>query len=125
MSSLTVENGAAERSYIRYLDLNFNDATRSVLQAIVNSVNNPTASNPAELTLTQYNLNGGGTGGTVSLKGLLSVIDNAIEIDFGTGGIGGNAGTTAADGYYALSFTPPNRPGDRRRRTTSTGCWAT
>ena len=34
------------------------------------------------------------------------MIDNAIEIDFGAGGIGGNAGTTAADGYYALSFTP-------------------
>ena len=52
-SSITVENGAAERSYIRYIDLNFNDATPGVLQAIVNSVNNNT--NP-ELTLTQYNL---------------------------------------------------------------------
>ncbi len=111
VSSLTVENGAAERSYIRYLDLNFNDSTNSVLQAIVNSVNNPTASNPAELTLTQYNLNGGGTGAPVSLNGLLNVIDNAIEIDFGVGGIGGNSGTTDADGYYVLSFTPPSGQG--------------
>ena len=42
-----MENGAAERSYIRYLDVNFNDATSGVLQSIVNSVNNPTSSNPA------------------------------------------------------------------------------
>ena len=107
VSSLTVENGAAERSYIRYLDLNFNDSNSSVLQAIINSVNNPTSSNPSELTLTQYNLNGGGTGAPVSLNGLLNVIDNAIEIDFGAGGIGGNSGTTAADGYYTLTFAPP------------------
>ncbi len=28
VSSLAVENGAAERSYIRYLDVNFNDANQ-------------------------------------------------------------------------------------------------
>ncbi len=106
ISSITVEDGAADRSYIRYLDVNFNDATSSVLQSIVNSVNNPTASQPAELTLTQYNLSGSAAVGTVSLKGLVEVIDNAIEIDFGAGGVGGNAGTTAANGYYALTFTP-------------------
>ena len=39
------------------------------------------------------------------------MIDNAIEIDFGAGGIGGNPGTTTADGYYALSFTPPSGQG--------------
>jgi RHS repeat-associated protein len=111
VTSLMVENGAAERSFIRYLDVNFNDATPGVLQAIINSVDSPTAGNPAELTLTQYNLNGGGTPTPVSLKGLLEVIDNAIEIDFGTGGIDptgvSNANnTTTPDGYYALSFTP-------------------
>ncbi len=112
MSSLSVENGAAERSFIQALDLNFNDANPSLLQAIVNSVNSPTAGNPAELTLTQYNLNGGGAGTPVSLQGLLTVIDNAIEIDFGIRGIGGNPATTTADGYYALSFTPTgSQPG--------------
>ncbi len=40
-----------------------------------------------------------------------NVIDNAIEIDFGAGGIGGNPGTTAADGYYTLSFTPQSGQG--------------
>ena len=42
---------------------------------------------------------------------MLSVVDNAIEIDFGTGGIEGDAGTDGADGYYALSFTPPASQG--------------
>ena len=112
LSSITVEDGAAERSYIRYLDLNFNDATPGVLESIVNSVNNPKPSSTAELNLTQFNLSDSAAVGTVSLKGLLSVIDNAIEIDFGAAGIGGNAGTTAGDGYYALSFTPTgSQPG--------------
>ncbi len=112
VTGLTVENGAAERSYIRYLDLDFNESTSSVLQSIVNSVNNPTNSNPAELTLTQNNLTDSGTPTPVSLQGLLSVIDNAIEIDFGTGGIGGNPNATAADGYYTLSFSPTgSQPG--------------
>ena len=112
VSSLTVENGAAERSFIRYLDLNFNDATPAVLQAIANSVNNPTVSDPAELTLTRYGLDGSGSGTSVSLKGLAEVIDNAIEIDFGANGLGGSPNTTAADGYYALSFSPTgSQPG--------------
>ena len=111
VTGLTVENGAAERSYIRYLDLDFNESG-SQLTAIVNSVNNPTANNPAELMLTQYGLDGSGAGTAVSLKGLLAVIDDAIEIDFGAGGIGGNPSTTAADGYYALAFTPTgSQPG--------------
>ena len=112
VSRLTVENGAAERSFIRYLDLNFNDATPAVLQAIANSVNNPTASNPAELSLTQYGLNGSGPGTPVTLKGLVEVIDNAIEIDFGASGLWDSPDTTTADGYYALSFSPTgSQPG--------------
>ncbi len=74
-------------------------------------MNSPTTANPAELILTQYNLNGGGTGVPVSLAGLLNVIDNAIEIDFGAGGLGDSPGTTSADGYYTLSFTPPSGQG--------------
>ena len=38
-----------------------------------------------ELSLTQYNLSGGGSGTNVVLANKLTVIDNAIEIDFGTG----------------------------------------
>ena len=108
LSSITVENGAAERSYIRYIDVNFNDATSGVLQAIINSVNNNT---DPELSLTQYSLQDTGPGAPVSLQNMLHLVDNAIEIDFGTGGIEGDAGTNGADGYYALSFTPPANQG--------------
>jgi uncharacterized repeat protein (TIGR03803 family) len=106
VSAFTVEQGAVERSYVRYLDFAFNDSTPSVLQAIASSVNNPTAANPAELTLTQFGLDGSGSGTPVSLQGLVSVVDNAIEIDFGVGGIEGKSGSIAPDGYYALSFKP-------------------
>jgi len=41
---------------------------------------------------------------------MLDVIDHAIEIDFGSAGIGGNSNTTAADGYYELDVVPPNGP---------------
>ena len=36
----------------------------------------------------------------------ISVVDHAIEIDFGRGGLGDSPNTSAADGYYALSFAP-------------------
>ncbi len=38
----------------------------------------------------------------------VSVIDHAIEIDFGSGGIGANPNTTAADGYYELDIVLPD-----------------
>ena len=38
----------------------------------------------------------------------VSVIDHAIELDFGAGGIGGSPNTTAADGYYELDIKLPN-----------------
>ena len=37
-----------------------------------------------------------------------TVIDHAIEIDFGAGGIGGNPSTTAADGYYEVDIHLPD-----------------
>ena len=45
LGSLTVENAAAGRSYIRFIDPNFNDATPGVLQAIGDSVNDNTVPN--------------------------------------------------------------------------------
>ena len=42
----------------------------------------------------------------MSLSGVTaSVIDHAIELNFGAAGLGGNANTTAADGYYELDVT--------------------
>ena len=36
------------------------------------------------------------------------MIDHAIELDFGSGGIGGNPNTTAADGYYEVDIKLPS-----------------
>ena len=36
------------------------------------------------------------------------MIDHAIELDFGAGGIGGNPNTTAADGYYEVDIKLPD-----------------
>ena len=41
------------------------------------------------------------------------MIDHAIEIDFGSGGIGGNPNTTAADGYYEVDIKLPGQRPDR------------
>ena len=58
----------------------------------------------------KYDLNGDASSKTaVSLASMtVSVIDHAIELDFGAGGIGGNAQTTTADGYYEVDIKLPN-----------------
>ncbi len=62
------------------------------------------------ITLYKYALAGDASSKTaVSLANAnVSVIDHAIEIDFGSGGIGGNPNTTAANGYYELDVVLPN-----------------
>ena len=45
---------------------------------------------------------------TDNLAGRVAVIDHAIELDFGSSGIGGNQNTTAADGYYEVDVKLPN-----------------
>jgi Dockerin type I domain len=100
VTGLTVENGAAERSYIRYLDVDFSESdaqSGGQLTTIAGSVG-------TALHLYQYDLNGDASSKTaVPLSGVTTtVIDHAIELDFGAAGLGGNANTTAADGYYEL-----------------------
>jgi hypothetical protein len=112
VAGLTVEHGAAERSYIRYLDLGFNESNAQSggeLANIVNSVvNNPNSPSAQDITLYRYSLSGTGTPTRVSLPTTLKVIDHAIEIDFGAGGIGGAPNSNAADGYYELDIKLPN-----------------
>ena len=66
------------------------------------------------IALYKYDLNGDSAGNhssqyAVPLTGVnVSVIDHAIEIDFGSAGIGGNPSSTAADGYYELDILLPN-----------------
>jgi hypothetical protein len=106
MTALTVENGAAERSYVRYIGVDFNESdaqSGGQLTAIAGSLK---TSSP-EIQLFKYDLNGDVSSKTaVSLSAVsASVIDHAIDLDFGAAGLGGNANTTAGDGYYELDVT--------------------
>ncbi len=108
-TSLVVEDGAVERSYIRYLRVDFNESdgpSGGELTQIVNSLK--TAS--PEIQLYQYDLNDDASSKTaVSLSGVnVAVIDHAIELDFGASGLGGSPNTTTADGYYEIDIKLPS-----------------
>jgi hypothetical protein len=113
VTGFSVEDGAVERSYVRYLDIAFNESDSQSgghLAQIAGSVNTP---NP-EILLYKYDLNGTTASKTpVSLQAptALDVLDHAIELDFGAYGVGETSGsnnTTAADGYYELDLLLPN-----------------
>ena len=88
-----VSKGAAQRSYIRYLDLGM-DSNASALALL---------QNPSRVKLTKADLNGVGSA-SVSLAGFLSVPtgQSTLAINFGTIGLGNSRNTSAADGYYTL-----------------------
>jgi hypothetical protein len=88
--SFDVQRGAAQRSYIRYLDVVFESA-EGLAQLIAEG----------RLWMTRYSLTGTG-GSYVNLAGKAVAIGNRIQIDFGVQGIGGNRNTSAGDGYYRL-----------------------
>jgi len=90
VTSLDVQHGAVGRSYVRYVDLGFNQSAG--LQNLIDT---------GGITLTKYDLNGANPV-SVSLTGVLSVVGTKISFDFGSAGIGGNANTTAGDGYYEI-----------------------
>ena len=109
MTGLTVEHGASERSYVRYVDILFNESDAQSgrqLSAIAGALG-------TKVQFYKYDLNGtAGSKTAVSLSGVsATVIDHAIELDFGTYGIGdvsGSNNTTAVDGYYELDIALPN-----------------
>ncbi len=127
VTGLVVEHGAVERSYVRYLDVAFNESdsqSGSELTQIVNSVG---TSSP-DIKLFKYDLNGTNSGNhsstyAVSLQGAtVAVVDHAIEIDFGVNGIGG-APTRRPRMVIMSSIS--SCPVARRPSITSTGCLAT
>lgn len=87
-----VQRGAARRSYIRYVDLIFENGV-GLNQLITEG----------RVRLTRFGL-GGANGVNVALGGKLKVANNRIVADFGTNGIGGNRGTAAGNGYYRLAL---------------------
>ena len=90
--SYSIQDGATQRSYIRYLDLYFD--TNVGLPAFVGG---------AGIKLIRYDLNGLNPT-VVSLSGLISVSGTRVRIDFGANGIGGNRLSNAGDGTYRLSL---------------------
>ena len=92
LSSIDVQEGATQRSYIRYVDLFFNNS--SGLSDLISE---------GRIKLIRYDLNGA-NGQAVSLTKVLSTTANKIRFDFGTNGIGGNASSNTGDGYYEVAL---------------------
>jgi hypothetical protein len=113
VTGLTVEHGAAERSYIRYLDIIFNESDGQSGGQLSQLADSLGSANPA-IQLYKYDLNGDASSKSAVSLGSpvnVAVLDHAIEVDFGAYGIGEVAGsnnTTAADGYYELDVLLPN-----------------
>jgi hypothetical protein len=104
VTSFVVEKGLSERSYIRYLDVTFNEPVGGLTL------------DTAHVQLVHYGLDGVTFVNDVSLTNRISLVDHVMEIDFGAGGIGGNenlpallgnlSALEADDGYYALTIDP-------------------
>ncbi len=78
VTTFSVEKGLAERSYIRYLDVTFNEPVANLTL------------NASTVSLTHYDLNGANPT-PVNLSGVaFHLVDHVMELDFGAGGIGGN-----------------------------------
>ncbi len=134
IQSFSVEKSIAERSYIRYLDVDFNQAVSvpgSVLQDLAAGLAGSSPSSYVELlwygeNLTassspkgSVNLFGTGTTASVSLSG------NDLSINFGANGITslltetgvsgtGSPTTTFGDGWYALGIDPTGNPANNQ-----------
>ncbi|MGH7138796.1 MAG: hypothetical protein ACREHD_23865, partial [Pirellulales bacterium] len=99
-----VEKGLSERSYIRYLDVTFNEPVSSLTL------------DTAHVRLVHYALDGVTFINDVDLTDRITLIDHVMEIDFGAGGIGGSENLPALladwsklvadDGYYKLLIDP-------------------
>ncbi len=107
----TVEHGSPSRSYVRYLDLAFNESDSQSGGELMSIVNSISTSSP-DIQIYKYDLNGDASSKTAVPLGsptMFDVIDHAIEIDLGSGGIGGNPNTTADDGYYKVVLKLPGQ----------------
>ncbi len=79
MTSLVVEHGAIERSYIRYLDVVFNESDRQSGGALTQIVASVGTSNP-DIELYKYDLNGDASSkSSVSLAGVSACSDRPCD----------------------------------------------
>jgi hypothetical protein len=94
ITGFDVQRGAQQRSYIRHLDLLFNDGGE--LQQLIDE---------SRLRLTRFDQSGGGAGSDVPLVGGVVRAENqSLRFDFGVGGITGNPNSAAGNGYYELAL---------------------
>jgi len=111
ITGFTVEHGSPSRSFVRYLDLTFNESDSQSGGELTSIVNSISTTSP-DIQVFKYNLDGSGSGTPVPLNSsptILDVLDHAIEIDFGSGGILGTPNTTDADGYYKVVINLPGQ----------------
>lgn len=122
VSSFSVEQNLAERSYIRYLDVNFNQVPSGLAGGLKTSPGQfvellwyGKAPTPATSPQGTVNLFGPGTTALVTLSG------TDLSIDFGKNGITslltesgvpgtGSPKTTFGDGWFALGIDPKGDP---------------
>ncbi|NLX56992.1 MAG: S8 family serine peptidase [Planctomycetaceae bacterium] len=104
VTGFDVQKEATQRSYIRYLDVFFNQMTG--MEDIIESLGSQTS----RIKLTRYDLNGESPVEMLLTAGMLSTrdVDRALQVDFGPGGIGGDANSQQGDGYYKLSIDADN-----------------
>ena len=76
VTAFSVEKGLAERSYVRYVDVTFNQAVSGLTL------------DTAHVTLKQFNLAGTTQLSTVNLAGKINLVDHVMELDFGAAGLG-------------------------------------
>ena len=97
-TGIDVQLGASQRSYIRYLDLQFSVSTGVAALLTTGSVRlekfSIDAATVADIAV--------GTGTAVSL-GTSALSGSRVRFDFGVNGLGGNRTTTAGDGFYRIS----------------------
>src|SRR5262249_21431735 len=102
-TGLTIQHGAVERSFIEYVDLNFNEGG-----AALTSFYNALVANPSKSLRLLDRTYGDENDQAVSLSGVkysLDTIHDRIELDFGSLGLGGVArGSSSLLNYWkALS----------------------
>ena len=90
--SSSIQHGATQRSFIRYIDLYFTD--NGGLNRFLTGQG---------ITLTRYDISGLHPM-IVSLSGFISVSGVHVSIDFGPNGVSGNRLTNANDGTYRLAM---------------------
>jgi hypothetical protein len=97
VQSLVVQQGGTGRSFVRYVDLNINDATT------VNTLVSSLSGSAPKIRITNTGLDGKAKRAVV-IKGLTKASGNMVKIDFGTKGVGGNAATNVGDGSYLIEM---------------------